>query len=160
MLKGKCFGILEPFQGNFCSGGGCVWISTGDLKNVIKNYLSICNFWRNYWFFQSAFSRGFHSYTINVLSENPGGILIFASLFSYFLYLFSYFLISACHNSAKKSGRALKFRHTPPLAVRKKTLFFRFLNFKFFQSQKVSSKISRSFFQTSDRGWNFDPILF
>ena len=69
--------------------------------------------------------------------------------------LFIYDFISDSHNSIKKSGRAFKFGHNPPLAVRKKWVF-QIFEFRIFSRSKGQfSKISRSFFQNSDKGMKF-----
>ena len=88
--------------------------------------------------------------THNVFCENPGGFLFL--LVCLFMTLF----ISDSHNSVKKkSGSAFKFGHNPPLTGGKKW-FFQIFEFRIFSRSKGQfSKISRSFFQNSDRGLKF-----
>lgn len=75
------------------------------------------------------------------------------SYFCKFVCLFMTLFISDSHNSVKKSGRAFKFEHPPPRAVRKKIVLSDFWISNFF---KVNfRKFQGNFFQNSDKGMKF-----
>ena len=73
--------------------------------------------------YQSPFTRGLHSNTIHVLIENPRDSY-FCKFLSLFVFLLSYLIISALHNSVKKKVVEFTNLDTALLELWEKMFFF------------------------------------